>query len=482
MLKYFYLTTTLPYVNAKPHIGHGVEFVRADVLARFKSQEGYDVYFNTGADEHGQKIYESAMEKNITPQDYVDQNTANLKIMLEKLNILDTIHFIRTTDIKHIATAQAFWKKVFDNGYIYKKKYKSKYCVGCELEKTDSELVNNKCQDHPNKEIQIINEENYFFKFSAFQTRLLNLYESRLDFVVPEIRQNEITSFVKSGLKDFSISRLQSKLPWGVPVPNDSAHTMYVWFDALTSYISTLDWPENSEKFEIYWKNGTPTQYCGQDNLRQQSAMWQAMLMAADLPNSYQIVVNGFVIGEGGVKMSKTIGNVIDPILLQEYYGTDAVRYYLLRHIHPWDGSPITYDSFYKMYNGNLVNGLGNLTSRLMTLSEKYLDTIQIEDTRINNDFANCMNSFRYDLACNYIWDIISQIDREISNTEPFRLIKTEPEKAKDLIRDYVQKLYTIGKLLLPIMPETANNIILAVRENKKPKNALFERKEKFSI
>lgn len=482
MLKYFYLTTTLPYVNAKPHIGHAVEFVRADVLARFKSQEGYDVYFNTGADEHGQKIYESAMEKNITPQDYVDQNTANLKIMLEKLNILDTIHFIRTTDSKHIATAQAFWKKVFDNGYIYKKKYKSKYCVGCELEKTDSELVNNKCQDHPNKEIQIINEENYFFKFSAFQTRLLNLYESRLDFVVPEIRQNEITSFVKSGLKDFSISRLQSKLPWGVPVPNDSEHTMYVWFDALTSYISTLDWPENSEKFEIYWKNGTPTQYCGQDNLRQQSAMWQAMLMAADLPNSYQIVINGFVTGEGGVKMSKTIGNVIDPILLQEYYGTDAVRYYLLRHIHPWDGSPITYDSFYKMYNGNLVNGLGNLTSRLMTLSEKYIDTIHIENTRVNDDFTNCMNSFRYDLACDYIWDIISQIDKEISNTEPFRLIKTEPEKAKDLIRDYVQKLYTIGKLLLPIMPETANNIILAVRENKKPKIALFERKEKFSI
>lgn len=481
MKKYFYLTTTLPYVNAKPHIGHAAEFVRADVLARLKLQEGYDVYFNTGADEHGQKIYESAIKKNITPQDYVDQNTENLKIMLKKLNILDTVHFVRTTDSKHIATAQAFWKRVADNGYIYKKKYESKYCVGCELEKTDSELVNNKCQDHPNKEIQIINEENYFFKFSAFQTQLLNLYKSRPDFVVPDIRQKEIVNFVKSGLKDFSISRLQSKLPWGVPVPGDSEHTMYVWFDALTSYISTLGWPQDEKIFNMYWENGTPTQYCGQDNLRQQSAMWQAMLMAVGLPNSYQIIVNGFVTGEGGIKMSKTIGNIIDPILLQKHYGTDAVRYYLLRHIHPWDGSPITHDSFYEAYNGHLVNGLGNLTSRLMTLSEKYIDPIRTEDTGVDNKFVNLTNMFRYDLACNYIWELVSQIDKEISSTEPFKLVKTEPRKAKDLIRGYVLRLYTIGKLLLPIMPETANNIISAVRNNKNPE-ILFERKEKFFV
>ncbi len=476
MKKTFYLTTTLPYVNARPHIGHAVEYVRADVLARYKKEEGYDVFFNTGSDEHGQKIYEGAMSEGISPQEYVDRNTENFKFLLSALGMSDDIHFIRTTDDKHIIAAKELWRRVKNNGYIYKKKYKSKYCVGCELEKTDSELIDNKCPDHPNLEIKLIDEENYFFKFSAFQAKLLDLYANNKNFVIPDFRQKEIENFVKSGLNDFSISRLSYKMPWGIPVPDDHEHVIYVWFDALTSYISTLGWPTDNDNFSKYWVNGNPTQYCGQDNLRQQSAMWQAMLIAANLPNSKRIIINGFVTGDGGIKMSKTVGNVIDPMSLQEYYGTDSVRYYLLRHIHPWEGSSVTYNSFYQAYNSHLVNGLGNLVSRLLTLSEKYLDKIVPNFGNIPEEYTDAMENFRYDIACDCIWDLISKIDKEISETEPFKLIKDEPEKAKKLLRNYVTRLYLIGVMLRPIMPRTSMVILSSIEENKKP-SIMFERK-----
>lgn len=475
MNKTFYITTTLPYVNAKPHIGHAVEYVRADVLARYKKEGGYDVFFNTGSDEHGQKIYDGAVSEGISPQKYVDRNSENLKLLLSALGISSDIHFIRTTDDKHVFAAQELWRRVRNNGYIYKKKYKTKYCVGCELEKTDSELVDGRCSDHPNLEIKLIDEENYFFKFSAFQTRLMDLYES-IDFVVPDFRQREIENFVKSGLKDFSISRLSSKMPWGVPVPDDPDQVMYVWFDALTSYISTLGWPTDMDTFNKYWKDGNPTQYCGQDNLRQQSAMWQAMLMAADLPNSRRIIINGFVTGEGGIKMSKTIGNVVDPILLIQYYGTDSLRYFLLRHIHPWEGSSITYDSFYQAYNSHLVNGLGNLVSRLLTMSEKYLDKVMVKSSDFPKEYIEAMENFRYDLSCDCIWDHVAKIDKEISETEPYKLIKSEPEKAKKLLHEYIMRLNLIGRMLRPIMPTTSDIILSSIHNNKKP-DIMFERK-----
>lgn len=218
-------------------------------------------------------------------------------------------NFIRTTDSDHLKSAQAFWEKCLNNGDIYKKNYKVKYCVGCELEKTDSELVDDKCPLHLNREIEIREEENYFFKFSKYQKILLDLYESNPNFVVPDFRQNEIKKFVERGLEDFSISRLKSKMPWGVDVPNDSEHAMYVWFDALVNYISAVGWPHNMEDFQKWWvETGGVVQYAGKDNLRQQSAMWQAMLASAGLPFSKQIVIDGFINAEGGVKMSKSLG------------------------------------------------------------------------------------------------------------------------------------------------------------------------------
>ncbi|MEK7452441.1 MAG: methionine--tRNA ligase, partial [Patescibacteria group bacterium] len=243
-MKNSYLTTTLPYVNAKPHIGFALEIVQADMIARFNRSLGDTVVFNTGTDEHGQKIYEKAIEEGKDPQAYTDEYATKFDDLKLALN-LSYSHFIRTTNQDHMDAAQEFWKRCEASGDIYKKTYHVKYCVGCELEKTDSELVQEKCPVHPNLELEFIDEENYFFRFSKYQQPLLDLYTSRPDFVMPSYRLHEIKNFVESGLTDFSISRLKEKMPWGVAVPGDDSHVMYVWFDALVNYISTLDWPSH---------------------------------------------------------------------------------------------------------------------------------------------------------------------------------------------------------------------------------------------
>ncbi|MFA6514891.1 MAG: methionine--tRNA ligase [Candidatus Paceibacterota bacterium] len=493
MKKSFYLTTTLPYVNAPLHMGHALEFVRADTIARYKKLIGYDVYFNTGTDEHGLKIFEKAKEQGKTAQEFVDAGFVTFKEQLKMFGVCDDIHYIRTTDKNHEKAAQEFWKRVSDNGYIYKKTYEAKYCVGCESEKTDSELVNGECVDHPGTPLKIINEENYFFKYSAFGDRLLELYEKNPNFVVPEFRLNEIKNFVKSGLQDFSISRLKEKMPWGIAVPGDENQVMYVWFDALVNYISTLGWPNQTpsasgisplaggeeSNFEKYWVNGTPTQYCGKDNTRFQSAMWQAMLMAADVPNSHQIIVNGFITGEGGIRMSKTLGNVVDPRDVVAEYGTDALRYFLLREVGSFEDSPFTIERFKDAYNSGLANGLGNLSSRILTLSEKYLDKCpEIPEFEDFKEYFKNYEEFDLKKAADYVWEKISELDKIIQETQPFKVVKVDEEKGKEMIKDLVLKLYTIARMLNPIMPETNIKLKQLIRDNKKPENPLFLRKD----
>jgi len=327
-----YITTTLPYVNSDPHIGFALEIVHADIFARYNRLIGNEVFFNTGTDEHGQKVYNKAIEEGKDPQKYVDEYATKFGNLKKALN-LSYNSFIRTTDKSHTKAAQEFWSRCKKNGDIYKKLYKVKYCVGCELEKTDSELKNGKCLLHPNIELEIREEENYFFKFSNYQDKLLKLYGDNPEFVIPSFRFNEIKAFVERGLKDFSISRLKNKMPWGIPVPGDDKHVMYVWFDALVNYISAIGWPD--KKYKKWWP---VIQFAGKDNLRQQSAMWQAMLMSAGEKPSKQIIIHGFITSDGK-KMSKSIGNVVNPFkLVDEYkefgeYGTDAVRYYLARHV-----------------------------------------------------------------------------------------------------------------------------------------------------
>jgi methionyl-tRNA synthetase len=479
MEKSFYLTTTLPYVNAPLHIGHALEFVRADTIARYKKLQGFDVYFNTGTDEHGMKIFEKAKEKGIGVQEFVDQGFETFKEQLKMFGVSDDIHFIRTTDKNHEQAAQEFWKRVNANGYIYKKTYEAKYCVGCESEKTDSELVKGQCPDHPGTELKTIKEENYFFKYSQFGDKLLKFYEENPSFVIPDFRFHEIKNFIKAGLQDFSISRLKEKMPWGIEVPDDKEHVMYVWFDALTNYISTLGWPDNLENFEKYWINGNPTQYCGKDNTRFQSAMWQAMLMAADVPNSHQIVVNGFITGEGGIRMSKTIGNVVDPRDIVNEYGTDALRYFLLREVGSFEDSPFTLERFKDAYNSGLANGLGNLSSRILTLSEKYLEKCpEIPEYEDFTEYFKNYEEFDLKKATEFVWGKIGELDKIIQETQPFKVVKVDEEKGKEMIKDLVLKLYTIARMLNPLMPETNEKLKKLIKENKKPETPLFLRKE----
>lgn len=432
--KSFYITTTLPYVNAEPHIGFAMEIIRADAIARVKKLQGYEVFFNTGTDEHGLKLFQGAQAEGIDTKAYVYKYALKFKELKNLLNISDDVHFIRTTDEHHLKAAQEFWNLVKKNGFIYKKTYQAKYCVGCELNKTDSELnADGNCLIHPHLKIENIDEENYFFKFSAFQKPLLEFYKKNSSFVVPDFRYNEIKSFVERGLEDFSISRLKSKMPWGVPVPDDDNHVMYVWFDALVNYISTLGWPENKEQFEKFWVRGTPVQYAGKDNLRQQSAMWQAMLMAAELPNSNKIIINGFITGEGGIKMSKSIGNVVNPTEIVNEYGADALRYFLLREISSFEDSPFTMERFKDSYNSGLANGLGNLASRILTLSEKYLEKCpEISEKSDFTEYFGFFEKFDIKQATDHIWNKVSELDKFIQTTEPFKVIKVDEKKERN--------------------------------------------------
>ena len=486
--KNFYITTTLPYVNSDPHLGHAMEFVRADVIARFKEARGYRVFLNTGTDEHGAKVYRRALKEGIDPQDYVDKAAEKFKGLTELLNLKKDIHFIRTSDQKHIKAAQEFWRRCEATGDIYKKNYKTKYCIGCELEKTESELVDGRCSLHQNLKLEVIEEENYFFKFSKYQDKLLEYYKNNTDFVIPDFRFNEIKKFVEGGLQDFSISRLKEKMLWGVPVPGDDNHVMYVWFDALVNYISTLGWPVSTEAsagkpsddlFQKFWVEGETVQYAGKDNLRQQSAMWQAMLMSAGIKNTDKIVINGFITGEGGLKMSKSLGNVLDPYKIVREFGSDAFRYFVTREISSFEDSPFTPERFKEAYNANLANGLGNLTSRIMKMAETHLSKCpEIIKEDMSKGFIDAMNHFRIQEAMNIVWRQIAELDLVIQESEPFKLIKSDSAKAVGIIEDLVVKLYGIAAALRPILPATAEMIEGLVRANRAPERPLFPRVE----
>lgn len=482
MGKPFYLTTTLPYVNADPHLGFALEIVQADIVARYHALLGDEVFFNTGTDEHGIKIYRKALEEGKDPQAYTDEYAEKFRNLKERLNLYPGLHFIRTTDPHHKAAAQEFWRRCKEAGDIEKKFYKTRYCIGCELEKTDSDLVDNRCPIHSNLEIEIREEENYFFEFSKYQEKLLELYQKNPTLVAPDFRFNEIKKFVKAGLEDFSISRLKAKMPWGVPVPDDPEHVQYVWFDALINYISTLGWPEDTANFEKFWgtkDSPNAIQMAGKDQIRQQAAMWQAMLMSAGLPCTKQIVIHGFVTVDGQ-KMSKSLGNVIDPIAIADEHGTDVLRHFLAQHIHPFEDSDFTMDRFNSVYNADLVDGLGNLVARIMQLAQTHLEESAGNYERRppnEHEYTEGFENYRIDQTSDHIFRQIKSINREIDQKKPFDLVKTDSKEGKQLIRDLVGSLNYIARSLLPFMPQTAQKIQKAILSNKKPNN-LFPRKE----
>lgn len=473
-----YVTTTLPYVNADPHIGFAVEILQADVIARLWRLEGEEVFFSTGTDEHGQKIWEAAQKKGEEVQTYVDHYVQEVQKLKEALSLTNDA-FIRTTDAHHIKAAQEMWRRCEAKGDIYKKSYEGLYCVGCEAFKTEREIIEGHCELHPSLTPELLKEENYFFRLSKYSERL-EKYLSNPSSIVPEWRREEALNFVRAGLEDFSISRQVDRLQWGVPVPGDDSQVMYVWFDALTDYISTLGWPEDAEgNFAKFWEQGSTLQMAGKDQVRFQSVMWQAMLMSADIKNTDQVFYHGFI-NSGGQRMSKSLGNVISPFELTAKYGTEATRYLLLRHVHPVEDSDITWERLDEWYTANLVNGLGNLVARVMKLAEEHLpQPIVLDEADVLQELAvtSALDSFKFNEAMDTIWEHIGKGDEFMTTHEPYKKIKNEntAEEARADIEKLVRHVAKIAAHLMVAMPATSERIFMAVRENKKPEN-LFPR------
>lgn len=470
----FYITTTLPYTNSDPHIGFATEIIKADVIARWQRLLGKEVIFNTGTDEHGLKIFQQAEQAGLSARAYCDSYAARFKSLKEKLNLSFT-NFIRTSDAHHEKAAQEFWRLCEAQGDIYKKSYKVKYCVGCELEKTDSELKDGRCPFHPGRDLELIEEENYFFRFSKYQQPLLDFYEAHPEFVVPSHRFTEIKNFVSSGLQDFSISRLKAKMPNGVAIPGDDEQVMYVWFDALVNYISTLAWPENLDNFENFWP---AVQVCGKDNLRQQTAMWQAMLLSAGLPLSKQVLIFGFLTANGQ-KISKSLGNGVDLFYLLEKYGAEALRYYLLTEILPFEDGDFSEERLRLKYNADLANGLGNLVARVSTLLEK---NEIITDLKLDNELAikqlqaeKNLDSYQFNRTLQFIWQEVAQCNEELSAKTPWKL--KEKEAIALILKPLATRIMLIATMLQPFLPVTAEKIIKQFSQKQIVKGeALFPR------
>ncbi len=473
-MTHFYITTTLPYANAAPHLGHALEFVQGDVRSRFERLRGKEVYFNVGLDEHGTKVYQCAKKEGVAPKEFVDTIAKSFQELVTNLKIQPT-RFIRTTDADHYRAVEELWNRCKERGDIYTKEHKGDYCVGCELFLSDTDLVADKdgtrqCPLHPGKKLEYIAEENYFFKLSKYQEQLLSAYRETENFVIPKHRLNELCSFVESGLEDVSISRCKKRLPWGVPVPGDASQTVYVWFDALTNYLTTIGWPDDP-----HWEKWWPVvQIAGKDNLRQQCVIWQAMLLSLGIHPSKTVYIHGFLTSQGR-KMSKTVGNVIHPNDLLKRYGAEFTRLYLTKHVHSYEDTDISFEHIQKAYEADAVNELGNLVSRIMKMAEEHLDgqTDEMYTNTFDAEYCQALERFDYREAIGYVWREVQKVNKRITTREPFKLIKKDPQAGKEEIRQLLKILSHIGYHLKPFMPETAVCIEKAIRDNRKP-DSLF--------
>ncbi|MEK7191915.1 MAG: methionine--tRNA ligase [Patescibacteria group bacterium] len=463
----FYITTSIPYVNSAPHLGNVLDSLYADVLARFWRQRHYDVRFLTGTDEHGAKIVRTAEAAGLTPQQLVDQNSAKFRALKEALN-LSWDDFIRTSDqVRHWPGAQKMWLALSAKGDLYKKTYKGLYCVGHEAFVTEKDLIGGVCRDHQ-KNPEVIEEENWFFRLSKYSKEIeLKIKNDELK-IVPESRKNEILALLENGLEDVSFSRPRQDLSWGIPVPNDDTQTIYVWADALVNYISALgyggDRAIDNATFKKYWP--ADVQIIGKDNLRFHAAIWPGMLLSAGLELPKTIFVHGFL-NISGQKISKTVGNVIDPVELAEKYGTDPVRYYLLREITPFEDGDFSYEKFHDRYNADLANGLGNFASRVLTLASKLgefsadLKNANPEITKkiesVTAELDRKVKDFKFHEALAVVGELISFGDGYVNEKKPWK--NPDPK----VIFDLVLILDNTAALLRPFLPATSEKITASI-------------------
>ncbi len=509
MNKKFYVTTPIYYANSVPHIGHAYTSIVADVLARYHRLLKEDVFLLTGMDEHGAKICKTAEEKGRDVKELVDENTALFKKLNEALNISND-DFIRTTDQKrHWPGVYKIWGKIKEKGDIYKGEYKGLYCVGCEAFITEKDLKDGKCIYH-NVEPEVIEEENYFFRLSKYGDELKELIKNDTFKILPVSRKNEALSFVEEGLEDISLSRPSKDIKWGIPVPDDSEHTIYVWAEALVNYISALGYGRDEKLFKKFWP--ADIHITAKDIARFHALMWPAMLLSAGLPLPKILLAHGFI-NSGGRKMSKTVGNVIDPFKIVADYGADALRYYVLRELPLFEDGDYTEEKFKTAYNANLANGLGNYVSRIFKMGFSYFDgkikkpsDILLSSVPFKeegrekftvpyvfehvfwSEYKKNMSEIKISAAADTVWRAISDLDSYIQGYEPFKLIKKDEEKTSAVLWSLFFGLANISRMIYPFMPETAENIMeaLGTEADKKEEgdfslksiDILFKRKE----
>ena len=482
-MRTFYITTSIPYVNGEPHIGHALEFVQADTIARYHRSIHDDVFFLSGTDDNALKNVQAAEAAKRTPREWVDEHAAIFQNLLSRLNVSND-DFIRTSlEERHLSGAQKLWSSCKKED-IYKKKYQGLYCLGCEAFKTDKDLVTGECPEHPGKKLEIVEEENYFFKLSNYQEILKKIIESDKLQIIPKTRKNEILSFIDGGLEDFSISRNTNRSHfWGIPVPGDDTQVMYVWFDALSNYINAPGYAYGKEKYKKYWEKGDEIVHMiGKGIIRFHAIYWPAILLSSGIRLPNKIFVHGYLT-INGQKISKTLGNVIDPFEAIEKYGTDSVRYYLLCE-PSFDDGDFSYDKFQERYNGELANGLGNFSSRVVALASKI--DFASGDLKINPEVdlkiqatqkgvAEKLDEFKFHEALSTLWELISFGDSFVNSNKPWET------KDKNIIFNLVVLLDNIGAMLQPFLPETSEKIkqriewkdnVLKVTEGK----ALFPR------
>lgn len=458
-----YITTAIPYVNASPHIGNAMDYLIADIWARHQRKLGNEVRFQVGTDEHGNKIAIKARDAGLETQAYVDQNATKFKDFIGKMNASYT-DFVRTTDIHHKAAVQYIWKQL--EPYIYKKSYEGWYCQGCEAFVTDKEAVANNgvCPDHKTP-YQRLQEENYFLRISDFSEQIKEAITTGKMKILPESRANEFLNLLKDGLLDVSISRPKKTVSWGVPVPDDPNQVMYVWIDALANYLTVLGYPERPE-WQTYWP--ADVQVVGKDILRFHAGIWPAMLMMLGLPLPKVLLVHGHIQVDG-VKMSKTIGNVVDPMEIIDNYGVDALRYYFSRHVPTQDDGDFTWERFENAYNNELGNDLGNLVSRIVSMLKKYQDGVMNDVKNTHHDetvYFEAMKNFNFNQAIDEVWVHIRSINQYIDTVKPWEIAKRrtagDPEAEHHLaeVLDYMCKsILQVADMLAPFMPTTAEKI-----------------------